>query len=208
MPLLPKERDTLLGWGKDVRARNLKRLDKRQINGMCRMVARMIKHWALTKDACLAVAQAKDLSRPFAWGAEGVRDLTDAIEFSQVIEAALLNDETPPCEPFPGHRTYLCLGQIVRVHRDDFGVDFYSDDGAQFFRAIYHLLLVMLQPGVPLADVYEIDVDGLVTFLEMKNRAALFNLAEEEALRPGCQFGVLAWEEREQAREAMMGMSM
>ena len=60
-------------------------------------------------------------------------------------------------------------------------------------RAAYMLAMVVLQPGLPHADSFGIDIDRLCRSIpgHELSRDELFALAERESRRPGCQFGVL-----------------
>ena len=60
-------------------------------------------------------------------------------------------------------------------------------------RAAYMLAMVVLQPGLPHADSFGIDIDRLCRSIpgHELSRDELFALAERESRRPGYQFGVL-----------------
>ena len=57
--------------------------------------------------------------------------------------------------------------------------------------------LIVFQPGTPFAEEFDIDVGSVADALGMQ-REELFALAEREAQRPGCQYGVLIRVLREQ----------
>ena len=182
-----------------MRARYLQSADRsdKQLHRQFLFVAECIQCWDSVDGGVLAVARPKHESRPFAWGLNSIRTLFEQVRMTQQNERSGLRLAAPD------HDFYIALSQIADKHRGAFSDYLFREEPAQnAFRTIYMQLLVTLQDGMPQADVFRIDVPRLASDLNL-SVAGLFELAEREAERPGCQFGVLIRVAREEAAKAV-----
>ena len=199
-----KGRESIKGWNKPGIERYFRSLTPEQLHAELVFVLRMIEYGARVTGGCLAVAQAKDDSRPFAHGYEGIYNFSAACKQSVRVEMDRLNNREPICKPLPGHEHYLCYAEIIFEHIEAGGADLFDDpEGIESYRACYQQLLITLQEFEPQADEFNINVRALADDLGMTKKQ-LYALAETESLRPGCQYGVLLRVARLQAREVCL----
>ena len=197
MERVAKDHASHKGWDTDTRESYILSLSAEEVHVECRFVFSFILYWSLTEGAALAVAQTKDDSRPFAWGLEGVTDLGTACKTSLLVAYDMAKKIEPLCLPLPGHVHYCRLALMIEEHRDAGGADFHTPYGANSWRA-FTQLLITLPDGEPQAAKFKIDVERLANDFCM-SKETLFDLAETESLRPGCQYGVLAYVARQEA---------
>lgn len=194
---------TVTGWPYPNRARHIRSLSDEQRFRKYHFALDMCSFWDSTTGAVRAIARMKDPARRFAWGVMGFDAVVGAAHIATAIERG--SDTTSQRKP--DHDIYLCLGQIIHEHREGFGASLYSEAGLQSWRAFYMQLIVSLQPRRPDAAYFGIDVPRLAAALDM-TQPELFELAEREAQRPGCQFGVLIRIAREEAGRRVRAHAM
>ena len=154
--------------------------------------------------AYLAVARHKDPCRAFATGLSGWGNEFNSILGAQDTEARMVAGlpHAPAC---PDHEHLVALGALYQLYLPRIGLDRLSLDEQvlELARAVYMELLVVLQPGNPYAEYIGLDVPAIALDVGM-SLDDLYALADREALRPGCQFGVRLWLAREAARRLVV----
>ena len=189
--------DTILGWNGHARRRAVKALSPVVLLALLVLVFKLVKMWDATKGMVLSVARTKIICRAFAWGCMGwlslVCGMNDALMFA--VSA------TGPDQLSDDQLNLLVLHDIYDEHHVEAGLASvksickhkavkFSTHSLQLLRAVYMLGLVVFQTDTPFAKEFGIDVDQVAAAIGM-SREELFALAEREAQRPGCQFGVL-----------------
>ena len=195
------------GWNPPGRSAFLRGLEAARLHAMCICMLSLWIYWNTVQGAAAAVARCKPNCRRFAWGIQSIAGLGRAIAHSERYQAEIQSGfRSTNLKRILDHDHYICLGQIISEEggfNTKSGTTLSCIEAQQSFRAIYMQLIVTLQPGTPQAGVFDIDVALLARDLGVTEEA-LFDLAEREANRPGCQFGVLIRIAREEARKAVM----
>lgn len=202
------------GWNPIVCEQAILNLDREKRHKWCVFALRFMQFSHLVPGACLAIASVKHDSRPFAWGIQSFKAVVKkAMQQVYLQERIWFGDRgrEPPTMscPMPTEQAkiFCGIGQLIMEHSRQVDqplghVAEPNEHGCQLWRAFYMQLVITLQDGTPHAEHFEFDIARLAQELGM-SQTELFELAEREACRPGCQFGVLIWAAREEAREAV-----
>ena len=195
-------RKTYMGWGHDKRAYKLLNIPSEARHRLAVLVLSMMIYWDTALGGYLAVAQVKPKNRRFAWGLESVLKIMHAIRLAQAVESKAV----PDMYKHASHTHFLTLGGIIRMCPIPHVPDFCTKRGAEYWRAMFIELVIMLQPDSWRAKEFGIDVKRLAADVSSKlgikyTVEDLFDLAERESLRAGCQFGLLLWVSRLEACE-------